>query len=96
MRRRGEKPETYTAIAARYEKLAKDLEQVKPTKPGVQRALAEYRNMLFQTSSSLKRAAPHVADPDGGALRRDRVALDGLLRQERTLVQRFEAACRAP
>lgn len=92
--RDGEKPETYLAIAARYEKLGRELGKRRFGHEPLTRAVMDYRNMLTSTSAALRRAAPQLQNKESPALRRERGGLETLIRQEKALVARFDAACR--
>lgn len=87
----------YERIAERYDRLAKDLEQVRPGDPALAQVLSEYRNLYRQTTTNVRQAALLTAKPAPvPALSRERNALENLKRQDRALAQRFEATCRGP
>lgn len=93
-KRGGERSKTYLAIASRYEQLHKDLARETPKNEALARTLDEYRNLLKQYSAALRRAAPSIdAKPAGST--RDQLALEALVRQEKSLTGRIDATCRA-
>ena len=87
----------YERVAERYDRLAKDLERVRPKEPAMQQLLADYRNLYRQTTVALRHAIPLLGRPEHAAtLKREKTSLENLQRQEKALAHRFETTCRGP
>ena len=83
-------------IAARYERLGKDLEALPIDNPELQKTLTEYRTLVSDTVRQLRRSALARDRNDRGTVAMAKRDLAGVLRREKLLVMRMDSACQSP
>jgi hypothetical protein len=95
--RGGRKAATYRSLAERYDNLAQRLSKEKYGTDALNGVAGEYSAYSRQIAAALRRAAPHVdGSSESAALKRERTTLEGLVRQEKTMIVKVETACRTP
>ena len=84
----------YEDVAARYEKLAADLEQMKFSSDAVKTLVEDYRTILTGAARAVRGVAQARTHPE--TLPPAKLELERLVRREKVLVLKIDAECHAP
>jgi hypothetical protein len=83
-------------IATRYEQLATELEARELDTPGLAKTVAEYRDVILETSRLVRRIADARDRSDPATLGLAKRELGGLARREKMLATRIDSTCQSP
>lgn len=87
---------TYSDLAARYERLATDVEAHAKGDDALGRTLREYSQSFQETARSLRMLSAALEKNDPVAAGRMRREMGNLARRDRTLVARIDGLCAEP
>lgn len=87
---------TYSDLAERYERLARDIDGFAKTDDALGRTLKEYAQSCQETARSLRTLAQALDKPDPIAAARVRREMGNFVRRDKVLTARIEGLCSEP